>query len=60
MFAKIRGFPYWPAEMLAVDDNMKGKVRFQDGQIGVGADLADFTTENFKKIIKDLNYKISL
>ena len=59
VFAKIRGFPYWPAEMLAVDDNMKGKVRFQDGLIGVGADLADFTTENFKKIIKDTKFKKS-
>ena len=57
VFAKIRGFPYWPAEMLAVDDNMKGKVRFQDGQIGVGADLADFTTENFKKLSKTLSLR---
>ena len=33
-----------------------GKVRFQDGQIGVDAILADFTQENLKKFLGE-NFK---
>ena len=56
VFAKIRGFPFWPAEVMEMGEGGTGKVRFQDGQIGVDAILADFTQENLKKFLGE-NFK---
>ena len=53
VFAKIRGFPFWPAEVMEIDEDGRGRVRFQDGQVGVDATLLDFTQENLLKVLNE-------
>ena len=53
VFAKIRGFPFWPAEVMEIDEDGRGRVRFQDGQVGVDATLVDFSQENLLKFLNE-------
>ena len=61
VFAKIRGFPSWPAQLLesAIKPDGNITVKFQNGSLGHKAEVMDFSHENFLKLIKSSKFKKS-
>ena len=58
VFAKIRGFPAWPAELVERDEMTgKSEVFFQDGSLGKNASTTEFTQENFVLLLKSAKFK---
>ena len=48
-FAKIYGFPPWPASLVKMDQNGTGRVLFQNGKVGENATLYQFSKANLAK-----------
>ena len=60
VLAKIPGFPYWPAEVIALEDKDSEtyKVRFPDDQIGLKAVVLELTEEVARSVLaEDLKKK---
>ena len=59
VFAKIFGFPAWPAKVVGIGLGGQFTVMFQDGQIGVNAEVSEFSEENLVKLAKQNKFKKS-
>ena len=56
VFAKIYGFPHWPARVHNIQDG-RVSVVFSDGLKGENAQVLDFTLENLRRILKTGKFK---
>ena len=59
VFAKIRGYPAWPATVLALNPDKTATVQFQDGRTGENAVISEFSQENLKKFASKEKFKKS-
>ena len=60
VFAKIYGFPPWPAQLLHTSTHTdKCEVVFQNGSVGKNANVSKFTQKNFEQLVKTIKFKKS-
>ena len=59
VFAKVRGFTYWPATVQSMNDDGTASVTFANGQTGVNALVVPFNPVKMDEVLTKAKFKKS-